>query len=265
MPSDHQRVADAIAQLSADPSSSLESLAASAQLSPAHFQRMFRRLAGVSPKRLSQSLRVDRAERSLEASRSVLEAAADAEVSGPGRLHDLTVALRAMSPGELRRGGEGLQIRVGVHMSALGRCAVALTPRGVCEVAFDAPDLVERLRARWPRADVVADPEAGRALAESLVHASERAGPLTLHVRGTNFQLRVWKALLAMTPGQTTSYGALASELGRPTAARAVGQAVGANPVAVLIPCHRVLRAHGALGGYRWGLERKRVLLALER
>ncbi|MBX3270613.1 MAG: methylated-DNA--[protein]-cysteine S-methyltransferase [Sandaracinaceae bacterium] len=268
MNSDAARIARAIEILShhweAPPP--LGALAAELALSPGHFQRIFRRMTGVSPKRFTQALRAERAERLLEDAAPLLGAAHGVGLSGPGRLHDLIVEARAMTPGELRRAGGGTAIAWAVHPSPLGPCFVATTPRGVCELAFaDTPsEPLAALRARWPEATIERDPSAGRAVVDALAQAPRDRGPVTLHLRGTNFQLRVWTALLAIPPERVTSYGALARALGRPGAARAVGQAVGDNPVAWLVPCHRVLRSHGALGGYRWGLERKRALLALE-
>jgi len=265
--SDHARVADAIRILSErwrDPPP-LPELASEVGLSGAHFQRMFRRLTGVSPKRFTQSLAADRAEALLRRRAPVLEAAHAAGLSGPGRLHDLTVNVRAMTPGELRRGAEGLSIAWGVHETPFGECAIAVTPRGVCELFFpDALDPEAELRARWPRADLARDEARSAPIVAALRDASRRSGPLTLHLKGTNFQLRVWKALLAIPHGEVTSYGALARSVGAPTAHRAVGNAVGRNPVSLLVPCHRVLRSSGALGGYRWGVDRKRALLAWE-
>lgn len=268
MPSDHRRVADAIGFLAerwrAQPS--LDETAAHVGASPHHFQRVFRRLTGVSPKRFVQSLSADRAERLLTDRAPLLDAAYASGLSGPGRLHDLTVSVRAMTPGELRRGGAGITLRWGVHETPFGACFVAVTARGVAEVAFveDGDDPDAELAARWPGATRREDRVATRGIVDAMLDASSRGGPPTLHLKGTNFQIRVWKALLAIPPGRVTTYGAIAAAIGRPGAARAVGRAVGTNPVSVLIPCHRVLAANGALGGYRWGLERKRALLAWE-
>jgi AraC family transcriptional regulator of adaptative response/methylated-DNA-[protein]-cysteine methyltransferase len=267
MNSDHRRVSDAISHLASrwrDPPSLTET-AAFVGLGPHHFQRLFSRMTGVSPKRFTQALAADHAERMLADERaSVLAAAVATGLSSPGRLHDLTMSVRAMTPGELRR-GDGLRIAWGVHETPFGACLVARTPRGVCELAFleEGDDPGAGLAARWPRATRTHEPELTAPVARRLSRAGE--GPLGLHVRGTNFQIRVWRALLAIPPGRVSSYGEIAREIGRPSAARAVGRAVGSNPVSILIPCHRVLRAHGELGGYRWGLERKRALLAWER
>ncbi len=265
MPSHYQRVAEAIATLAEAPAEAppLADLASAANLSPAHFQRLFTRHVGVSPKRFTQSLLLTGAEAQLASGSDVLSAATQSGLSGPGRLHDLTVSLRAMTPGELRRGGEGLTIDWTSGDTLLGPALVATTNRGVCALRFDEGP--EWLARRFPRATLRHDPEAGADALAVLRNATSEPRPLALHVRGTPFQVQVWRALLHVPTGERTSYGALANDLGRPTAARAIGNAVGANPVAVLIPCHRVLRKEGALGGYRWGLPRKRALLAMER
>jgi AraC family transcriptional regulator of adaptative response/methylated-DNA-[protein]-cysteine methyltransferase len=263
MPSHYRRVADAIAALAEAPADAppLAELAATAGLSPAHFQRLFTRHVGVSPKRFTRSLLLTRAETHLAAGSDVLSATARTGLASPGRLHDLTVSLRAMTPGELRRGGDGLSIEWTIGETLLGPALVATTARGVCALRFDeGPEWLER---RFPRATLRHDPEAGADALAILRSATTEPRPLALHVRGTPFQVQVWRALLAIPAGDHSSYGALAADLG--TGARAIGNAVGANPVGVLIPCHRVLRKTGALGGYRWGLPRKRALLALER
>ncbi len=267
MSSDTKRIAAAIEITSrrwADPPS-LDELAGAVSLSSAHFQRMFRRMTGVSPKRFAQALAADRAERMLVDARPLLDAAFHAGLSGPGRLHDLMVSVRAMTPGELRRGGEGLAIRWGVHDTPFGPCMIAATERGICELTFVEDDAPRReLERSFPSATLLEDPSPTRPALDALLDASARAGPITLHLRGTNFQLRVWQALLAIPPDRLTSYGAIADAMGCPGASRAVGRAVGSNPVSWIIPCHRVLRREGALGGYRWGLDKKRALLAWE-
>lgn len=265
MPSHYRRVAAAIQTLAAAPTEAppLRELARRAQLSPAHFQRLFTRHVGVSPKRFTQALLLAEAEGRLAAGEDVLTASAGAGLSGPGRLHDLTVSLRAMTPGELRSGGAGLTIDWSVGDTLLGPALVATTDRGVCALRFDEGP--EWLRARWPHATLRERAGAGAAALAVLRGLTASSGPLALHVRGTPFQVQVWRALLAIAPGERTDYGTLAERVDKPGAARAVGNAVGANPIAVLIPCHRVLRKEGALGGYRWGLPRKRALLAMER
>jgi AraC family transcriptional regulator of adaptative response/methylated-DNA-[protein]-cysteine methyltransferase len=247
----------------------LADFAAAAGLSPFHFQRLFSRWAGLSPKRFLAALTLERAKRSLRAGDDVLAASLAAGLSGPGRLHDLCVAIEAATPGELKHAGAGMSIAYGVHHGPLGRFVLAASARGVCGLEFiddaDAGPALARLRATWSGARVGEDASATAALA-ARVFRRPVAGdaPLRVLVRGTNFQVQVWRALLAIPPGAAASYAAVAAAIGRPAATRAVGSAIGANHVAWLIPCHRVLRGDGALGGYRWGLERKQAGLAWE-
>jgi len=267
MGSHYATVARALETLAAEPARApaLGTLAGDAGLSPAHFQRLFTRMVGVSPKRFAQALVFAGAEARLAGGDDVLAAATAVGLSAPARLHDLSVTLRAMTPGELRRGGGGLVIRWSRAPTLLGEAFAATTERGLCALQLAEPHPEGWLRARWPRATLVEDPNAGREALDVLRGAARARAPLALHVRGTPFQVRVWQALLEHCgAGETTTYGELAAAMGRTGAARAVGGAVGANPIAVLIPCHRVLRRHGALGGYRWGLPRKRILLAWE-
>ncbi len=273
---DYGRIARAIAYLDThgEEQPSLEALAEEVGLSPFHLQRLFRRWAGVSPKRFLQALTAEKAKAGLLAGASVLDAALDSGLSGPGRLHDLLINLEAMTPGEVKRLGAGLTIRYGFHPSPFGDALLAATERGVCGLLFvrggDREAALEDLGQRWPGASLVASTEQTESLAHRIFYGAEPskepsgATPLHLLVRGSNFQVQVWRALLRIPEGRRTTYGALAGAIGKPGAARAVGSAVGANPIALLIPCHRVIRQTGALGGYRWGLRRKRVLLAWE-
>lgn len=245
-------------------------LAATANLSPSHFRRLFRRWTGVPPRSFLQHLAATEA-RDLLRRRTVLDASVEAGLSSPGRLHDLLVSVDGLTPGEARRGGADAVIRVGVHGSPLGYVAVGMTERGVASLRFIENDsdaaAAESVRETWPEAEVVHDAGASAAAAEWVAGALSRsltATPPRLVVRGTNLQVKVWDALLRIPAGTITTYGDLAAAVGRPTAVRAVASAVGANPIAVLIPCHRVLRSTGALSGYRWGPDRKRALLALE-
>lgn len=248
---------------------SLDDVARHVGLSPHHLQRVFRGAVGISPKRFLQFATAVRARDVLQASDNLLEASWASGLSGPGRLHDLMVNVHAMTPAEVRDGGAGVLLRWGVHESPFGPCVLALSPRGLSVLEFLAEGTRRegeaRIRTRWPGAVLTHDPAAAEAVARRVFHPTPGEGPLTLHVHGTNFQLRVWEALLSVPAGALTTYGAVARTLELPPgAARAVGQAVGANPVAVAIPCHRVLRATGALGGYRWGEERKLLILARE-
>jgi len=212
------------------------------------------------------------AKRLLRESRPVLDAALEVGLSGPGRLHDLCVSLEAMTPGEYRRGGEGVTVRRGVHGTPVGEALIAMTERGVCAMHFlDALQhsafSLQPLQHNWPRARIERDDAGTAAVAEEVAarmlgRTRER---LAVVLRGTRFQVKVWEALLAIPAGSVTTYGTVAARIGQPEAHRAAASAIGANVVGYLIPCHRVLRATGALGGYRWGEARKRALLGLER
>lgn len=249
----------------------LTRLARQSGLSASHFHRLFSAWAGVTPKDFLQTLTLADAAARLRAGNSVLEAAHASGLSGPGRLHDLCVGLEAASPGELKTGGEGLTIRAGFAGSPFGRCLVAEGPRGVCHLGFtdDQADAVAlaSLAMAWPRARRLRDDDHAASLAARIFASpdGESAGrPLRAFVRGTEFQVRVWRALLRVPPGALVSYRALAMAVGRPAAARAVGTAVGRNTIACLIPCHRVIRETGLIGGYRWGETRKHAILARE-
>jgi AraC family transcriptional regulator of adaptative response/methylated-DNA-[protein]-cysteine methyltransferase len=272
--SDYARIERVIAYLEGHyrEQPTLAALAAQVGLGPHHFQRLFRRWAGVSPKRFVQQLTAAEARRRLEASRPVLQTAFACGLSGAGRLHDLSVAIHAATPGEIARGGAGLTVRWGAHDSPFGRCLVAITDRGVSHLEFlvdvdgDARAILARVRRAWPRAAWREDAAVTGNVVERVFAPVRRGGDpaLALHVRGTNFQVRVWQALLRVPPGALTTYGDLAARIGSPRGARAVGRAVGANPVAYLIPCHRVIRRTGALGDYRWGVGRKRTMVERE-
>jgi len=246
----------------------LAEVAAHVGLSEFHFQRRFSQWAGISPKRFLQFLTKEYAKAALRRSEDVLEAAYAAGLSGPGRLHDLLVTCEAVSPGEHRSLGEGLVIAYGFHHTPFGECLVATTARGICRLAFvseggrDAQ--AKELQRCWPRARLARDQAATGKLVAPIFDAAHRAKPLHLWVRGSNFQIKVWEALLRIAPGELACYEHVARAIGAPRASRAVGAAVGANPIAVLIPCHRVIRKAGDLGDYRWGLTRKRALIARE-
>ena len=250
----------------------LGEVAERAGLSPHHFQRLFRRWAGISPKRFAQFLTLDYAKAQLEASASVLDAAYDAGLSGPSRLHDLFVTYEAMSPGAFKQGGEGVEVSYGAHPSPFGPCFIGQTERGICALGFaddhrsDAQAVRAEFERRWPAARfhenrATTEPVVARIFDGRRATATE---PLRLAVWGTNFQLKVWEALLRIPPGRITSYYALAQALGLPRSARAVGGAVAANPISYLIPCHRVIRRSGRISNYEWGPARKRVMLGWE-
>lgn len=246
---------------------SLAQAAAVAGLSPDHFQRVFSRLAGISPKRFIQYLTLGHAKAVLERSHSVLDAALDAGLSGPSRLHDLFITCEAMTPGEYKAGGAALVIRWGVHPSPFGPVLAAVTGRGLVWLGFvmdERAAAVAHLATSWSRATLIEDAAATRPAVERAFGWSTPTRPLALLLRGTNFQIKVWEALLRIPPGALVSYRDVATAIGQPTAVRAVGGAVGANPITVLIPCHRVILGSGALHNYGWGPERKRALLAWE-
>lgn len=240
----------------------LDEAAAHVGLSPAHFQRLFKRWAGVSPKRFLQFLGAEHARRLLQDSHSTLEVADEVGLSGTGRLHDLLVTVHAVTPGQVQARGEGLQIRHGTSDSPFGPVHLGITDRGVCSLQFaDEATALQRLQERWPKARLARDPQGTNDMARRIFQDDERP---PLHLHGTNFQLKVWEALLRVPAGRVTTYGRLAQAMKNPEASRAVGAAVGANVIGYLIPCHRVLREGGALGGFRWGEERKRLILARE-
>ena len=253
---------------------SLEELAAGVHLSKYHFQRMFSRWAGISPKRFMQFLTLNHAKQLLADSQSVLDAALDSGLSGPARLHDLFVAVEAMTPGEYKGRGEGVTIRYGWHPSPFGECLLALTDKGVCALSFAEPGgkaaNLEALRRKWKKARLVLSRNDTRKAAAQLfaprMGADSGPGRLLppLHLHGTNFQVNVWRALMNIPPGAAVSYQDVARLIGKPNAARAVGRAVGENPIAYIIPCHRVIRRVGGFGDYRWGAARKKAMLAWE-
>ena len=243
----------------------LGELARVAGLSVFHFSREFRRWAGLSPTRYLRTLSLSAAKRELDGRGSVLTAAWAAGLSGGGRLHDLFVQFDAVTPGEYKAAGAGLQLEYGYADSPFGRIIAATSDRGLAYLAFaDGSDVqgLAELERRWPRAVLARNDAATTRLARQVF--SDRGGRIVLAPVGTNFQVKVWQALLELGSHGPTSYGEIAAAIGSPGASRAVGQAVGANPVAWLIPCHRVLRRDGGLGGYHWGVERKRAMLAWE-
>lgn len=249
----------------------LEEVARATGLSPFHFHRLFSRWVGTTPKRFLQYLTVEYAKDRLRESSSVMEAAWDSGLSGSSRLHDLMVTVEAVTPGEFKQGGRELVVRWGVHPSPFGDCVLGITDRGLCALEFvtqrSSRQVEQELTRRWPGAELREAPEETEPYLDKLFPepGAGPRGPFTLLIKGTNFQLQVWQALLQIPPGYLTSYGAIARHLGRPGTSRAVGQAVGWNPISYLIPCHRVIQSAAAgLGGYRWGLPRKQAMLAWE-
>lgn len=249
----------------ADGPLSLDELAAQMGMSAAHFQRIFSAWVGVSPKRFQQYLALGHAKALLTERFSTLEAAAGAGLSGSGRLHDLFLRWEAMSPGEFAKGGKGLRLRHGWLPSPFGEALVMGTDRGLCGIGFveemGRGPVWDDLTGRWPEATLVEDAGGLRPWAEA---AFGQRGESRLHILGAPFQIKVWEALLRIPSGHVTTYGEIAKSIGAPKAVRAVGTAVGRNPVGWLIPCHRAIRATGGLGGYHWGLPVKRAMLAWE-
>lgn len=250
----------------------LDEIAAAAALSPFHFQRLFTRWAGVSPKQFLGYLTLDHAKRALDRADSVLDAAYDAGLSGPSRLHDLFVNFEGITPGQYKAMGDGLDVRYGVHAGFLGDFVVAVTDRGICGLQFvnaageDGAALAD-IRRRLPGATFRLAQDETWAACESVFGPGhgDPARPLRLWYKGTNFQIKVWQALLSIPPGALVTYGDIARAIGQPTAARAVGSAIGANPIGLLIPCHRVIRATDLFEtNYRWGAERKLALIGWE-
>jgi len=269
---DYQRIEKAIQFLAENyhQQPSLDEAARSVNLSEYHFQRLFRRWAGISPKRLVQFLTLEHAKQALEESRSVLDAAYDAGLSGPSRLHDLFVNAEAMTPGEFKAKGAGLEISYGFHPSPFGECLLAVTERGICGLGFVGEggrrQALEDFKQRWSAATFRKNSQETRNYLARIFSSKKRNGahPVKLLLMGTNFQIKVWEALLRIPPGAVISYEDLARRVGKPSAARAVGSAVGRNPISFLIPCHRAIRKMGITGDYHWGAARKKAILAWE-
>lgn len=249
------------------PSLSLEGLAARMGMSPSHFQRVFSAWVGISPKRYQQYLTLDHARRLLADRFTVLETSLETGLSGGGRLHDLFLRWEAMSPGDYAKGGEGLVINWGWFDSPFGPAIVMGTDKGICGMGFAAEmghePALQDLTRRWPKARFDESPNALRPWVQSAFGADPDA-PTPLHLIGAPFQIKVWEALMRVPSGHVTTYSEIAGAVGHPGAMRAVGTAVGRNPISFLIPCHRALRRDGGLGGYHWGLPVKRAILAWE-
>ena len=251
----------------------LSEVAASVGLSEYHFQRLFTRWAGISPKRFLQFLTNESAKQLLDRT-SILSTTYETGLSGPSRLHDLLVQCEAVTPGEYRSRGAGMVITYGFHPSLFGECLIALTGRGICFLAFvdgGRKSALEQLRLDWENAVLKEDPTRTRSVVDQVFSPfslssgeSKTFRSITLHVRGTNFQIKVWEALLRLPPGTAISYESLAEKIHSTRAARAVGNALARNPVAFIIPCHRVLQKTGRFGNYRYGSARKQAILGWE-
>lgn len=250
---------------------SLETIAARLEASPTQLQKVFTRWAGLSPKAFLQAVTLDHAKRLLgREGLPLLDAALEVGLSGPGRLHDLFVSHEAMSPGEWKARGGGLTIRYGYHVSPFGQALVMITDRGLAGLAFadqgEEQPCFEDMAQRWPNAEYVEDRAATEPYAKRIFDPSQWASeqPLRVVLIGTDFQVRVWESLLKIPLGRAVTYSDLACDIGQPTASRAVGAAVGRNPISFVVPCHRALGKSGALTGYHWGLTRKRAMLGWE-
>jgi len=246
---------------------SLEEIAQAVHMSPFHLQRVFSEWAGLSPKRFLQYVTKEHAKASLLRARNVLEVADELGMSSSSRLHDLMVTSEAMTPGEVQSLGDGLQIGFGVGDSPFGAACLAWTPRGICHFAFldqSPQDNEASLRLAWPRARFERDERKARAWLDEIFPAIPGRGRIHLVLRGTNFQIKVWEAMIHTRPGEVLSYGQVAERIGHPRAYRAVGTALSLNDIGYLIPCHRVIQKSGSVGQYRWRVERKIAIQAWE-
>jgi AraC family transcriptional regulator of adaptative response/methylated-DNA-[protein]-cysteine methyltransferase len=269
---DYQRIEQAILALEKNfrRQPSLDQIAKSVALSEYHFQRLFSRWVGISPKRFLQFLTKEYAKELIESSPNLLDVAYESGLSGTGRLHELFVTCEAVTPGEFKNKGEGLQIFYGFHPTPFGHCLLAVTDRGICHLSFvkegERTPAIKALQKKWENAKLTVAPNKTRALVDQIFNPMKNGKPRPLHLflNGTNFQIKVWEALLKIPAGAVTSYEDIAARIGLPKASRAVGNAVSQNPVAYIIPCHRVVRKLGEFGNYRWGAARKKAMLGWE-
>jgi AraC family transcriptional regulator, regulatory protein of adaptative response / methylated-DNA-[protein]-cysteine methyltransferase len=267
---DYQRIERAILFIENNFQSqpTLRKIAGAVSLSEHHFQRLFKRWAGISPKRFLQFVTAVHAKKLLQSRQGLMEVAYKSGLSSVSRLHDLFVNMEAMTPGELRKQGKALTILYGLHPSPFGECFIAVTDKGISSLEFvgesDIDAAVADLKNQWKNAQIILDQKATRHFIDKIFgDRSQRSRP-SLYVKGTNFQIKVWEALLKIPQGVVVSYEDLAASIGKPKAVRAVANAVAHNPVAFLIPCHRVIRKTGAIGGYHWGSEKKIAILLWE-
>ncbi len=270
--SDYDRIATAIEYIvdHVDDQPSLDDIAEHLSLSPHHFQRLFCRWAGISPKRFLQTLTVQQAKKLLKESSTVMDATHELGLSSSARLHDHFVTLEGITPGEYKSRGEGLEIRYGTHESPFGEVFLATTKRGICHLIFldqdqrqtDIDQAIYVIQNKFYGADLQKDQILTRQIVKKIF--SNKKENLSLITVGTNFQINVWKALLQIPSGQVSTYGTIAKMIGNAKASRAVGRAVGANPISYIIPCHRVIQSTGVIGNYRWGATRKKAILIWE-
>lgn len=246
----------------------LEAIAGHLNISPFHLQRTFKEWVGISPKRFLQFLTIDHARNLLRESRSVLDATFDSGLSSPGRMHDLFISIDAVTPGEFKQLGCGLEISYGIHSSPFGDCVIAVTGRGLCFMGFYSDtlhdDFLEDMKGRFPQACFSENPQKTKPYFDTIFSSNPDNRKLTLFLKGTNFQVKVWEALLKIPEGRVCSYSDISKIIGSPKANQAVGNAVGANPISYLIPCHRVIQNMGIIGNYHWGSARKKAMLLWE-
>ena len=272
----YHRIENAITYIAAHFQSqpSLADIAAAAHMSPSHFQRVFQAWAGVSPKKFVQYMSLEHAKELLKRQGSNSEAAVTAGLSGTGRLHDLFVTVEGMTPGEYKQGGAALAIKYEFYSTLFGQAIIAATEKGICHIALeqDQASALLQLKQRFPKAVFIQEDSDQhqqvlaffQSLQPSYDESLETLKPVPLHLAGTPFQLKVWECLLNIPAGELRTYGDIARDIGQPSASRAVGTAIGANPIAYLIPCHRVIQSTGKIGGYRWGSDRKAAIIGWE-
>ncbi len=268
----YKRIESAIAYLGSNfkTQPSLDEIAASVHLSKYHFQRVFKRWAGVSPTQFSHYLTVEYAKKRLRDSQSIFETTLDAGLSSPGRLHDLFITFEAMTPGEYKNYGTGIEIQFGFHPTPFGECMLATTTRGICALHFisdgEKDAIFSNLKQEWPLARFIEDQTTTKPVVQKLFALYQPGIGRDFHLllKGTNFQVRVWQAILAIPPGAMVAYQDIATQVATPSTARAVANAVARNPIGYLIPCHRVISKAGQIHNYRWGKNRKKAILGWE-
>lgn len=268
---DYYRIAEALNYISQhrQEQPSLEQIAEQVHLSPFHFQRLFSDWAGVSPKKFLQYISLENAKKVLKAqSGSVYDAAFETGLSGTGRLHDLFVSIEGMTPGQYKNGGQQLTIQYGIYECQFGSYLVASTHAGVCNILFfekSAQSAISELEALWPNARLISAPAPHDKAVQGFFNKTLSSNtPLRLHLKGTDFQIKVWEALLKIPEAALASYSEISKMIDKPTAQRAVGSAIGQNPIAYIIPCHRVIKTVGQIGEYRWGAARKKAMIGWE-